>query len=193
VIAGVVLAAGAGTRFGEPPKQLASLTGRPLLEHALAAAMAAPLDRVVVVLGAHGARISEEIDLRGAEPVLCAEWEGGMAASLRVGLLAAAQADAIVILLGDQPLVTSAAIERVIAARDGKAPAIRAAYGDELGHPVLVERQLVPRLLALRGDTGAREVLAEVGVRAVPCDDVADPADVDTPEALRALEARLTT
>jgi CTP:molybdopterin cytidylyltransferase MocA len=190
VIAGVVLAGGAGTRFGEHVKQLAPLAGRPLLEHALAAASVAPLHRVIVVLGAHADRISEQVDLHGAEPVICERWREGMAASLRVGLNAVPDAEAVVILLGDQPLITAAAIERVLAARDRAVPAVRATYGGHPGHPVLLERELFPRLLQLGGDAGARNVLDEVAVREVACDDVADPTDIDTPEDLRALEAR---
>ena len=190
VIAGVVLAGGAGTRFGRQAKQLAPVAGRPLLEHVLAAASAAPLDRVVVVLGAWADRISEQVDLHGAEPVICERWREGMAASLRAGLDAVSDAEAVVVLLGDQPLITAAAVERVLAARDRAAPAVRATYGGDPGHPVLLERELLPLLLELRGDAGARHVLDEVAVREVACSDVADATDIDTPEDLRALEAR---
>ncbi len=190
MVAGVVLAGGAGTRFGDESKQLAPLAGRPLLEHVLAVASAAPLDHVVVILGARADRISEQLDLHGAEPVICERWREGMASSLRAGLSAVSEADAVVVLLGDQPLITVAAIERVLAARDREAPAVRATYGGHPGHPVLLERELLPRMLELRGDAGARSVLDEVAVREVPCDDVADATDIDTPEDLRALEAR---
>jgi CTP:molybdopterin cytidylyltransferase MocA len=190
VIAGVVLAGGPGTRFGDRAKQLAPLAGKPLLEHVLAAASAAPLDRVIVVLGARADRILEQIDLHGAEPVICARWREGMAASLRFGLNAVSEAEAVVVLLGDQPLVTAAAIERVLAARDRQAPAVRATYGGDPGHPVLLERDLLPLLLELRGDAGARRVLDDAAVREVACDDIADSTDVDTPEDLRGLEAR---
>lgn len=191
MIAGIVLAAGEGRRFGQGVKQLAPLGGKPLLEHALAAASRVPLDHVVVVLGAHGDRISAQIDLHGADPVICDEWEEGVAASLRVGLKAVSKGRAVVILLGDQPLITPAAIERVLAARNRDLAAVRATYGGEPGHPVLLEPELLPRLLALRGDAGARDLLAEVAVCEVACDDVADSADVDTPEDLRALDARI--
>ena len=102
MIAGCVLAAGDSTRFGSP-KQLAELDGRPLLEHTLAAMGQAGLDRVVVVLGAEADRIMDRVDLKGAEPVVCERWEEGQSASLASGLAAVADAEAVVIALGDQP------------------------------------------------------------------------------------------
>src|ERR1700744_6546648 len=79
VIAGVVLAAGAGRRFGAP-KQLADLGGRPMLERVLAAIAAAPLDRAFVVLGAEAEAILERVDLRGTEAVIRVDWETGLSA-----------------------------------------------------------------------------------------------------------------
>jgi len=190
-IGGIVLAGGSGARFGGP-KQLAELGGRPLLEHALAAATAV-LGRVVLVLGARADAVRERIDPRGAEVVVCPAWEAGMAETLKAGLRALGGVDAAVVTLGDQPLVGAAAIERVVAARGGGALAVRATYDGSPGHPVVLERELFPRLFELSGDVGARAVLSSpsVHVRAVPCEDVADPADVDSPDDLRRIEARL--
>ncbi len=90
--AGIVLAAGAGRRFGGA-KQLARLDGRPLLAHVLDRAWAVPaLDQIVVVLGAHGAAIRAEVDFEGVEVVECADWAEGQAASLRAGVAAAGAA-----------------------------------------------------------------------------------------------------
>ena len=183
MIAGLVLAAGAARRFGAP-KQLAELDGRPLLEHVLASMSRAPLDRRIVVLGAHAEEILERVDLHGAEPVLCPDWQEGQAASLRAGLLAAAQAEAVVVALGDQPLLSARAVARVLAARGPGTDAVRAAYNGRPGHPIVLERVLFPRLAALSGDAGAREVLAGASVREVPCDGLGRPDDVDTPEEL---------
>ena len=186
MIAGIVPAAGAGSRFGGG-KQLAELRGRPLLEHVLAAMAAAPLDRVVVVLGAEAERVLAAVDLHGAEPVVCAGWQEGLAASLRAGTRAVAGADAAVVALGDQPLLSPAAVARVVEARDGRAAAVRATYGGVPGHPVLLERPLLGQAGRLRGDEGARALLSGVEVREVACDGLGDPADVDT----RAQLARL--
>ena len=96
MIAGLVLAAGEARRFGAS-KQLARFRGRPLLEHALAAMAAAPLQRLVVVLGAGAGAIRSEVDLHGAESVLCPEWSEGQSASLRAGIAALREAEAVVV------------------------------------------------------------------------------------------------
>jgi molybdenum cofactor cytidylyltransferase len=191
-IGAIVLAAGEGRRFGAH-KQLAELAGRPLLEHALASAAAASLRRVVVVLGSGAEEIAGAVDLHGAEPLVCERWREGMAEPLKTGIDAVSDLDAAVVLLGDQPLVGAAAIERVIGARRRGAIAVRATYGGEPSHPVLLERRLFADVAMLSGDAGARHLLAERAdaVVEVFCDDVADPLDVDRPEDLRAAELRL--
>jgi molybdenum cofactor cytidylyltransferase len=189
----LVLAAGAGRRFGLGPKQLAPLAGRPLLEHALAHAAAAPVDRVVVVLGAAAAEVAAEVDLHGAEPLVCAGWEEGMAAALRDGIMALAECEAAVVLLGDQPLVGSGAVERLLAFRDAGFDAVRATYGGDPGHPVLIERSLFVAVAGLTGDRGARALLTADRTREVACDDVADPLDVDSRADLRAAEQALSS
>lgn len=188
MIAGLVLAAGAARRFGAP-KQLAQLDGRPLLEHALAAMTSAPLDRVVVVLGAHADAVRERVDLHGAEVIECSDWVDGQAASLRAGLAAVADAEAAVVALGDQPFLSARAAARVIAARGLGTDAVRATYAGRPGHPVVLERALFPRIEDLRGDAGARELLAESSVRDVACDGLGRPDDVDTPEELEVARA----
>lgn len=180
----IVLAAGAGRRYGGG-KQLAPLGGRPLLEHALRAAAAAPVDGVVVTLGAGAERVIAAVDLHGARPVVVAGWEEGIAASLRAGLEAIpAEAEAAVILLGDQPGVDAATISQVIEAwRASEAPAARAVHAGRPGHPVVAARSLFPRLLELRGDRGAGALLAQVPVAEVECGEQV-VVDVDTPDDL---------
>jgi CTP:molybdopterin cytidylyltransferase MocA len=186
VIAGVVLAAGGSSRYGAP-KQLAQLDGRPLLEHALGTLHAVPeLGRIVVVLGAEAERIRDATKLEGAEVVVAREWPEGIAASLRAGVAAAGDAEAIVIVLGDQPLITPAAVKAVLAAL-GDAPAARATFDGAPGHPVAIRRGLFEELAALRGDSGARELLEAHGVTAVECAGLADGADVDRPGDLEAI------
>jgi CTP:molybdopterin cytidylyltransferase MocA len=182
-IGGLVLAAGEARRFGSP-KQLADHRGRPLLEHALAAmAAATALGPRVVVLGAGAASILATVDLHGALPVLCPGWAEGQAASLRAGVAALrADVDAIVVTLGDQPQIDPRAIDLLARARDGTSAAIRAGYAGRPGHPVLIERPLFAPAMALHGDQGARELLADA--RVVACDGLGSDLDIDLPQQL---------
>ena len=199
MIGGLVLAAGAARRFGSA-KQLADLDGVPLLEHSLEAMTAAPVGRVVVVLGSSADEILRTVDLHGADPVVCRRWEEGQAASLACGLAELADCEAVVVTLGDQPRVSPDAIRRVIAARDTRveadaspgtagAAAVRATYGGNPGHPVLLERRLFEQLRNVTGDKGARNLLLSVQVLDVACDDLGGGEDVDTPAELDALRA----
>jgi len=188
VIAGIVLAAGAGTRFGGG-KQLAQLDGRPMLEYVLAATADAGLDRAVVVLGAAADEVRAGVELHGAEPVLCERWDEGQSASLACGLAAVPGADAVA--LGDQPRVPPEAIRRLVEARGEGAPAVRATYAGEPGYPLLLEHDLLARLRDVTGDRGARNVLMSVATREVPCDDLGGGIDVATPAQLHALQAEL--
>ena len=178
-----MLAAGAGSRFGAV-KQLARYRGRPLLEHALAAVRG--LSPRVVVLGHAAEAVLAGADLQGAEPVVCAAWEEGQAASVRCGVAALGRVDAAVVVLGDQPLLTPEAVQAVAAAA-GRGKAARATYGGRPGHPVLLGRTLLDRVGELEGDAGFRGLLD--GVRVVPVEvgGLADPTDIDTQEELARL------
>jgi CTP:molybdopterin cytidylyltransferase MocA len=188
VIGGLVLAAGAGTRFGGY-KQLALLDGRPLLEHSVQAMTASPVGRVLVVLGSDAEDVAAGIDLDGAEVLVCRRWQEGQSASLACGLAELADCEAVVVTLGDQPRISPDAIRRVIAARGEGVAAVRATYGGEPGHPVLLENDLFERLRNVTGDHGARNLILSVPTREVPCDDLCGGEDVDTPAELDALRA----
>ncbi len=188
MIGGIVLAAGAGTRFGSA-KQLAELDGRPLLEHSVRAMTASPVERVLVILGSDADRVAAEVDLHGAEAHLSERWEEGQSASLASGLAELTDCDAVVVTLGDQPRMDPDAIRRVIAARGDGAVAVRATYNGKPGHPVLLEQELFERLRDVTGDHGARNLLMCVHTRDVPCDDLGGGEDVDTPAELDALRA----
>lgn len=170
----IVLAAGAGRRF-DPyrPKQLALLDGVPLLGYALAAAHA--LDDVVLVLGARAEEILAAVGRGRARVVIAEDWEEGMAASLRAGVAAASDAERVVVVLADQPRVTREAVVAVAAA---EGDAVRARYDGMPGHPIALGPLVLRRVPALRGDIGARDLLADVHVTYV--DVAGDPADVDT-------------
>jgi CTP:molybdopterin cytidylyltransferase MocA len=193
VVGGIVLAAGGGSRFGGT-KQLAELGGRPLLSYALAAV--AGLEPRVVVLGHEAEAILASIPLQGARPVVCEDWQEGQSASLRAGIEALGDVDAAVVVLGDQPRITAAAVSAVAAAAadapDGGAAsrgvtAARASYDGRPGHPVLLGRALLARASELRGDVGFRDLLRGEDVREVEVGGLADPVDIDTREELARL------
>jgi CTP:molybdopterin cytidylyltransferase MocA len=188
-IAGVVLAAGAASRFGAP-KQLAVLDGRPLLQHALDAQADAGLDERVLVLGARAEEVRAAVDPRGARVVVCAGWEEGMAASLRAGLEDLSPGTWAVVTLGDQPRIPAAAVRAVADAAlagAGGAAAVRATYGGTQGHPIALGPAILARVARLRGDVGARPLLAGAAVHELELGALGSPDDVDTPEQLEAL------
>jgi CTP:molybdopterin cytidylyltransferase MocA len=212
VVVGVLLAAGAGSRFGDEglPKVLRPFRGRPMLTWPLAALRTGGVDRVVVVLGARAAEVAASLSLGDAridprrldpayrglddELVRCANWAEGLSASLRAGVAAAAGggAEAVVIALADQPLLDGRAVARVIAARaPSRLDAIRATYGGVPSHPTLLESSTFGAVERLRGDAGARALLDDPATRVavVACDGLGRPDDADTPEALARLEA----
>jgi molybdenum cofactor cytidylyltransferase len=205
----VVLAAGGSTRMGRP-KQLAELDGRPLLAHVLAAVDAAPVDggsgglrarppgdRVVVALGGAADAVLERVDLGRAEPLVVEGWAAGMGHVLASTLAQAGDDwEAVVVLLGDQPLVPGSAVARVVEAwRAGAGPVVTATYGGRPGHPKLFDRRLLPDLLRLTGDTGARGLLATHPdrVHRVEVGDLGSDADVDVEADLVRVGHLLTT
>jgi molybdenum cofactor cytidylyltransferase len=191
-VVGLVLAAGRSTRMGRP-KQLADLDGRPLLGHVLAALRAAPVDRVVVALGAHAGAILERIDLHDAEPLVVEGFQAGMGHVLARAAAALGEADAVVVCLGDQPLVGPAVVAELVAAwRGGAGPVVTAAYAGRHGNPKLFDRSVLVELGGLGGDTGARELLAAhpEWVTAVEVGAFGDDADVDDEDGLARVAAR---
>jgi CTP:molybdopterin cytidylyltransferase MocA len=163
VIAAVVLAAGAATRFGSPKQRL-------LLPYVLAALSESSVDEVVVVTGAY----EVETDAR---VVACEEWERGPGASLRCGLVAVSHnVEAAVVVLADGPALDPRAVDRVIDSwRSGVGDRLAATYdGVNRSHPVLLARVAWSEIT----DEGARKL----AVALVPCDDLREPGDVDTVE-----------
>jgi len=191
LIGGLVLAAGEGRRFGGA-KLAAELDGRPLLEHVVEAMLRVPaIERIVVVLGAHADELMASADLAEVETVICERWRQGISASLRAGLEALAEADAIVVTLGDQPFITSQVIAAIVDQIDAAAPGARATYAGHPGHPVLIKRELFAAIEGLRGDSGARDLLAAAGVRELECGHLCRPDDVDTRADLAAARRQL--
>ena len=180
-IAGVLLAAGEGSRLGGP-KALVEVAGRRLVDRGVALLRDGGTAPVVVVTGA------VDVPLLGVITVHNPDWRSGMGSSLAAGLGALPDVcAAAVVALVDQPLIGPAVVRRLIAAYlDGARIAV-AAYGGKLRNPVLLARDDWPGVLALAtGDVGARPYLQAHPdrVTAVECGDIGRPDDVDTPEDL---------
>jgi CTP:molybdopterin cytidylyltransferase MocA len=190
-VAGILLAAGEGSRLGQP-KALVELDGQTLAERGVALLRDGGADPVVVVTGA------APVDIRGVRVVHNPQWRSGMGSSLVAGLQALEHlpaAGAAVIALADQPLVGAAAVRRLVAAyRDGAGVAV-AAYAGKPRNPVLIAREHWAAVAGLAaGDTGARPFLRAHPelVTLVECGDTGSPDDVDTPEDLARVRGAAT-
>lgn len=175
-VAGLVLAAGGGTRFGRP-KAPVVIDGERMVDHAVRVLSEGGCVPVYVVLGAWVG------DVDGADIVVNDHWPEGMGSSLRMGLQAISDettADAVVITLVDLPGLTGEAIRR-IAGTD--ADLVAACYAGERGHPVkLARRHWAEAIAVAQGDEGARRLLrGRDDVVLVEVGDVAEGYDVDVP------------
>ncbi len=187
-VAAVVLAAGAGKRFGGP-KQTVAWKGRPLVAHAIQAAKDGGLSPIVVVLGAHAAAVREAAAGEGVVFVDNPAWEDGQSTSVQAGLLAVErQVEAAVFLLADMPRVNGATIRRLVEGHRTSLPAMVAPIGGgRRGNPILFDRRVFPGLYALTGDQGGRSLLERWPWQAIE----ADPqefVEVDLPDDLETLE-----
>ncbi|RAY13022.1 nucleotidyltransferase family protein [Actinomadura craniellae] len=185
--AGVLLAAGAGRRLGRP-KALVELAGERLVDRGARMLRAAGCTPVIVVTGAAPVRVP------GATVVHNPGWNSGMGSSLRAGLAALPPGcPAAVVALVDQPGITAEAVRRLVAARAAGAGLVVATYGGRPRNPVLIGHEYLAAVAeSATGDAGARGFLRAHPdlVTEVPCDDVADPGDIDTPADLAAWNRR---
>jgi molybdenum cofactor cytidylyltransferase len=184
MISGIVLAAGTSSRFGRT-KQLVEFRGKPLVLHAVDALRGAGLEEVVVVTG-HDAEAVEALLPTGVRIVRNERYAEGQASSLAAGLHAlAAESEAAVILVADQPGITAEHVARLTAAFErSRARVVRLAFRDGPG-PSLLSREVYAEASHLTGDVGARELIAShpEWVEEAPVDEDA-PRDVDTPSDL---------
>ena len=176
-VAGLVLAAGAGTRYGQP-KAPVVIDGERLVDRAVRNLREGGCDPVLVVLGAWVGEVA------GADIVVNDAWPEGMGSSLRSGLQALqgdASLDAVVVTLVDLPGLTAEAVRRLV---DASAPLAVATYDGERGHPVRIGRPLWDRAIEVaHGDEGARRLLRDEDVLRIEVGDVARGYDVDVPDA----------
>ncbi|MEV2274928.1 nucleotidyltransferase family protein [Nocardiopsis sp. NPDC049922] len=180
-VAGLLLAAGSGSRLGRP-KALVEVGGQRLVDRGVRTLAEGGCAPVLVVLGA------ADTSVHGALTVLNPDWASGMGSSVRVGIDALPDTvDAVLVALADQPLVTAEAVRRLLRVYAQGARAAVATYGGNPRNPVLLGREhwSTVHAMAVR-DVGARPFLRTYShlVTSVACDDIASPEDIDTAEDL---------
>jgi CTP:molybdopterin cytidylyltransferase MocA len=194
-VAGVLLAAGQGSRFGRP-KALVELNGQTLAERGLRMLRAGGADPLLIVTGAAEVELGPDHRVR---TVRNDEWRTGMGSSLRAALRALTEPEtdpevgAAVVALADQPLVGAQAVRRLIAAHQAGASVAVAAYNGRPRNPVLLAREHWPEVIAMAtGDQGARTFLRARPelVTLVECGDTGRPDDIDTPADLERIAVR---
>lgn len=195
-MAAIVLAAGLGSRFGETPKMLAELDGKPLVRRVAEAALASRADPVMVVLGRAAAAVRAALDGLEVAFVDNPDYAQGLSTSLKVGFAALpGDAAGAVVCLGDMPLLGADVLDALIAAfaETPDAAAIVPVHAGRRGNPVLLARRLAPEIAGLEGDRGAGPLLkGRADVRELAWGDERVLVDVDTPEALAALGSPLS-
>ena len=193
-VAAIVLAAGASRRLGQP-KQLLMHGGETLLERAIRLAAESGAAPVFAVLGANFELIFASVPLMDiAIPLINDRWEKGISTSIQTGLKAldavARQADAALILSCDQPRLTADHLRGLIDtfAAQAEPSIVASAYAGVVGIPAVFPRFVFPRLFALRGDQGARAILAQPPCPLISVLLSGGEVDIDHPGDLAQLE-----
>jgi molybdenum cofactor cytidylyltransferase len=195
-IAAVVLAAGRSTRMGATNKLTAEILGKPLVRIAAEAALGSHAKPVIVVTGHQREGVEAALASLPVQLVHNPDFASGLGSSLKAGIAAVpADADGVIVLLGDMPQVDAHLVDRLIAAFDPEkgALAVVPTFEGRRGNPVLWSRRFFPDLMGIEGDVGARHLIGRYGeaVIEVPVTGKATLVDVDTPEALRGVKAEL--
>lgn len=179
----VILAAGASTRLGSP-KQLLKHNNSNLIQHAIDEALAAEAENVLVVLGSGAQIISDSINKKQAHVLNNKNWQEGIASSIRSGVenarLLSPSIDAVILMVCDQPYVTSSLLKSLEAHHNetGK-PIVASQYKDTLGTPVLFNKAFFPELLKLNGDNGAKKIIMDNKAQVQPVKFPLGDIDID--------------
>jgi molybdenum cofactor cytidylyltransferase len=206
--AAIILAAGSSSRMGAGRhKLLLPLGNRPVLAHVIAATLASQARPIVLVLGHQAEQVRAHIATFTASPTVISienpHYLQGMSTSLRAGLQTLIQSEdthgqishslaGVIILLGDQPLMTAHSIDALITCKQTTDKRIIAPlYNGKRGNPVLFDASLFPELMEIKGDEGARSVIErhKQEVATIELSEVVASYDVDTWEAYQAVVA----
>jgi molybdenum cofactor cytidylyltransferase len=182
----IILAAGASTRMGQS-KQLLQVNGDPLLVKCVAAAQSSAIQKIVVVLGANEKEHRALIGDLKIEIVYNEYWQKGMGGSIKAGLRSllklSPSLNGIVILVCDQPLLTSDHINKLIAKHlQTSKPIVASAYANTSGVPVFFHSTCFEKLLDLKDEQGAKKILQESADDVVTIDFPQGEIDLDTLE-----------
>ncbi|SHO60065.1 nucleotidyltransferase family protein [Algoriphagus zhangzhouensis] len=158
----LILAAGSSSRLGKP-KQLLKFGEETLLSKTIKSAQEAILGPVLVVLGSQSDLIKSTLKIDGVKWIVNQNWESGMASSLQVGLKFLEEnydPDQVLVLLSDQPFVSTELIHQLMTKKENSANGIAAcSYSDTIGVPAIIEKKYFSELLNLKGDQGAKKVI----------------------------------
>ncbi|HEU4507465.1 MAG TPA: nucleotidyltransferase family protein [Pyrinomonadaceae bacterium] len=182
----MILAAGSSSRMGRP-KQTLQFQGESLLRRAAMAALDARCRPVVVVTGAHAELSRRELDQLDVHEAFNGDWESGMGSSVRAGIerliSIEARVSAVVLLLCDQPHVTSHVVsDLVVAHRTTGRPIVASAYGESFGVPAIFSSTLFPELTQLAGSSGAKQIIKRHASETYFLQFPEGEVDVDTPD-----------
>lgn len=184
-VAGILLAAGKGRRFdpeGIHNKLLQPLPGGDPVVAVAAKTLCSVIPRVLAIVRPGADDVAECLRRFGCQVGECPTADDGMAASLACGLSLCPDADGWIISLGDMPYVRPATIAALVYALAGGADIAVPVFGARRGNPVAFSRRHLPRLLALKGDKGARDLLRDYPVVEVSTEDPGIHDDIDTVE-----------
>ena len=182
-VAGIVLAAGESSRFGEP-KQLLSWHGEPFIRHVARKALTAGLSPVIVVTGAHSSQVKRAVEDLEVVVVQNHSWKEGQSTSIKTGLEALPhEVGAAIFLLADQPQIPIELLFKLVETHAGEhSPVIVPQVDGQRANPVLFDRVIFPDLHRLQGDTGGRQLFSKYPITWIPWHDYTALMDVDSPE-----------
>jgi|SRR6185437_1917464 len=179
----IILAAGSSSRLGRP-KQTLVYKGKTLLQRAIEAAAASVCKPLIVVLGANHDLISPAITGEAAIIVQNADWDEGMASSIRAGILQLKDTpdiDSAILMLCDQPFVDATLLDQLVKKKSAKG-IVASAYDNTIGPPVLFDAAYFDELLLLKGQQGAKKLLMKYADDVVTVPFPKGSVDIDTME-----------
>ena len=181
----IILAAGSSSRMGQPKQQLI-YQEQTLLQRAIQVTVNIADHKTIVVLGAHHEKLLTDVDSKIADIVINAEWEKGMGSSVKTGVATLLelypQIDSALLMLCDQPFVTTELLQQLIAkGNDDEKAIVACSYQNTTGVPVLFGKFWFDQLLALQGQEGAKNILTKYKEQVTQVSFAQGAIDIDTP------------